>query len=73
MATKRSLSLKKNKSKTKEREKEEVVEEVSCLPYCGIVNLGYTCYASAVIQSLRYTPGLMDLVKEYKVMIIINN
>ncbi|XP_072037139.1 LOW QUALITY PROTEIN: ubiquitin carboxyl-terminal hydrolase 1-like [Amphiura filiformis] len=29
-------------------------------PYCGLNNLGNTCYFNSVLQALRYTPGFCD-------------
>lgn len=66
---KKMLSLKKGRGIKKSYQKEtEREEEGGVLPYCGLSNLGYTCYANAVIQALEHTPGLMELIIKYKVI-----
>uniref|UniRef100_A0A1X7VV70 USP domain-containing protein n=1 Tax=Amphimedon queenslandica TaxID=400682 RepID=A0A1X7VV70_AMPQE len=64
---KKILSLKKGRGTKRSCQKEtEREEEGAVLPYCGLSNLGYTCYANAVIQALEHTPGLMELIIKYK-------
>ena len=39
---------------------EEWSHETGDFRYCGLVNIGNTCYISAVVQALRFSPQLTD-------------
>lgn len=68
----RKLSLKKFKQSssgnTSEiKSNEETTRDVSNNMYIGLINLGNTCYINAVMQVLRYCPGVVEQLAIIKV------
>lgn len=68
----RKLSLKRSKQSSNGnvseiKPNEEKTRDDSNNMYIGLINLGNTCYINAVIQVLRYCPGVVEQLSIIKV------
>ena len=76
--SKKRLSLKRKTASDQENDKREVPaskrieQSVNTLPYCGLVNIGNTCYINATIQALRSCLQLTDSLQVHNVSTVMH-